>query len=229
MVNMRKPGRVAWMVLATANACVVSAFGQEADDGTSGGRIELWLGPTGWPAITELVAANGGTFDSVGFALGAAIHVPVVAFENSDLLAGVDAMVAGTDSNIDGLLATPLFRDLYIGMSAKWTFGAARNVALDAGLGIHLADIAQVDTDYRSALEFRSWEASRIGAMLGATWDIGAGRQGKSSGLFVGFKVHFVDFGNIRDEAVLYLPILGPNAGALNGPMYLFQVGYSSL
>ena len=49
------------------------------------------------------------------------------------------------------------------------------------------------------------------------------------TGLFVGFRVHFVDFGRVYDEDfVPGLPALGADAGTLKGPLYLLRVGYSS-
>ena len=55
---------------------------------------------------------------------------------------------------------------------------------------------------------------------------VGAGRLGKTSGLSLGFKVHFVDFGNVYDENTFIVPILGDDAGSLSGPVYMLQIGY---
>ena len=43
----------------------------------------------------------------------------------------------------------------------------------------------------------------RGGAFVGATWDLGAGRPDHSSGLSLGFRVHFVDFASAHDRASL--------------------------
>ena len=42
------------------------------------------------------------------------------------------------------------------------------------------------------------------------------------------YQVHFVDFDTVRDEDINLSPVLGPDAGALDGPIYLLQIGYSS-
>jgi len=215
------------LALMAAVICHSNALGEDGFIDPDGSRFELWAGPTAWPALTDLDTVTGDSFDSAGFGIGGAIHVPVRHFAASDLLVGVDASIAATDSNIRGTVETLALRHLYIGPSVKWRFGDARNLALDFGVGYHLADMAQVDTNYWYSYEFQSWEASSVGAMLGATWDIGAGRPTKSGGLFLGFKVHFVDFGDVHDEDVLGWPLLGSNAGRLNGPLYLFQIGYS--
>ena len=141
---------------------------------------------------------------------------------------GIDAMVAATDSSARGFLEVLTLRHMYLGLSTRWRLGDRRAFSIDAGAGLHIADVAQVDTSYfYGPLEFRSWEQTAGGAFLGATWDIGAGRPLKSSGLFVACKVHFVDFGVVRDEEVLFAPALGSNAGRLDGPVYMIQIGYS--
>jgi hypothetical protein len=40
------------------------------------------------------------------------------------------------------------------------------------------------------------------------------------------FRVHFVDFGVVADENLLFLQTLGPDAGVLSGPVCVFQIGY---
>jgi hypothetical protein len=116
---------------------------------------------------------------------------------------------------------------MYFGGSSKWRFGAARNFSLDAGLGFHLADIAEVDTRYLGAVENESWESSRLGVFVGATWDVGMRQIEKNRGLFLALKVHFVDFGSVHDEEVFFGPLLGTDAGKLDGPIYMLQIGYS--
>ena len=76
-------------------------------------------------------------------------------------------------------------------------------------------------------IEIEYWESSRPGGFVGATWDFGMNHPDKSRGFFVGLKVHFVDFGSVREEDARLLPLLGPTAGELDGPMYILQFGYS--
>ena len=86
--------------------------------------------------------------------------------------------------------------------------------------------MAQVSARYLG-LEYETWESTRVGAFVGATWDVWAGRENRSSGLSLAFKVHYVDLGTVRDEDILLTPLLGPNAGKLDGPLYVLQIGYS--
>jgi len=187
-------------------------------------RFEIWMDASSWPALGDLQPLAAGNFDTVGLGLGFALHVPVAQFDHSELLLGVDGFINGTMSNVWGTIDELIARNLYLGASAKWAFG--RGFQLDAGLGYHLADMAQVSTRYLG-LEQQSWEASRLGTFVGATWDVWAGREDRQSGLFLALKVHFVDFGTVRDEDPLLGPLLGPDAGQLEGPIYMLQVGYS--
>jgi hypothetical protein len=192
----------------------------------TGARSEVWLAVTSWPALGDLQPATSGGFDAAGFGLGGAIHWPVRRSETSELLIGIDGFIAATGSNISGVIDDVLARHLFLGGSVKWAIGEARNVQLDAGLGFHLADMAEVSTEYLG-IEHEAWEASRVGAYIGGTWDIGAGRAGKSSGLSLSLKVHFVDFGTVHDEDVLFQPLFGADAGELDGPIYLLQIGWA--
>ena len=189
-------------------------------------RSEIWLAVTSWPALGDLQPISAGGFDAAGFGLGGAVHWPVQASENSELLVGIDGFIAATGSSITGVIDDVLARHLFLGGSVKWAFGEARNVQLDAGLGFHLVDMAEVSTEF-SGVEHEAWEASRVGAFVGGTWDIGAGRPGKTGGFSLSLKVHFTDFGSIHDENVLVQPLFGPDAGQLDGPLYLLQVGWA--
>ena len=191
------------------------------------GRYEIWAGVSSWPSLGDLQPVADGSFDVLGWGLGGAIHVSVRQFADSELLVGIDGGILATESDIGGFIDDLLARQLYLGASVKWAFGAARNLQLDAGLGYYLADMAEVSTRYYG-LERVAWDADRLGAFVGATWDIGAGRENRQSGLSVALKAHFVDFGNVRDDEVLFTPLLGDNAGRLDGPVYVLQLGYSS-
>lgn len=201
-------------------------YASESAPQSAGPRSEFWLAVSSWPALGDLQPVTSGGFDAAGFGLGGAVHWPVRQSEHGELLIGLDGFIAATDSNISGVIDDVLARHLYLGGSVKWAFGEARNVQLDAGLGFHLVDMAEVSTEY-IGIEHEAWEASRAGAFIGATWDVGAGRAGKTSGLSMSLKVHFVDFGTIHDEDVLVAPLFGPDAGELDGPIYLLQIGWS--
>lgn len=204
------------------------ALGHEEDQPTGAARWDVSLDMPVWPALVDLQPAAGGSFDDLGVGLGASLHWPVRRFPGSDLLLGFDINIAATDSNVRGSYATLLARQFYVGTSLKWLLGTKRNKSLDAGIGYHEVDMAQVDSEWYGTWEYEHWSSSKPGAFIGATWDIGAGRPHKTSGLFVGFRAYFADFGRVYDEDFApSRPALGANAGTLNGPLYYLRIGYS--
>ncbi len=202
-----------------------NAFAQ--DHGLAGGsRWDVSLDMPMWPALGDLDPVAGGSFDSTGFGLGVSWHFPIAHYANSDLLFGVDASVAATDSSVNGFFESVLARQLYLGGSLKWLLGERRNYSLDAGLGYHEVDLAEVDSEWWGPREYEHWSSEKASVFVGATWDIGAGRLDHDSGLFIGLRVHFADFGRVSDES--FSGTLGPNAGQLDGPLYLLRIGYSA-
>ncbi len=202
-----------------------------ADDGTDAPladrmRGEIWLAVSVWPGLGDLEPAAGGSFRDVGYGLGGSVHWPLKSVQGADVWLGVEGAVMATDSNIPVLLDELLARDAYLAASIKLRLGEARKVALDAGLAYHLLDIAQLDTNYYSFAEFQSWEESAVSPFLGMTWDLGAGKPGRNSGMTLAARAHFPDFGTVRDEDVLAWAVLGRDAGELDDPMFVLQVGY---
>lgn len=204
----------------------VSAELPQVEGPADGLRLELWLAVSSWSSLTDLKPAAGGGFDSVGYGLGAAVHWPVRRYEKSELLLGVEAAIMATESDVPVFLDDLLARDGYVAISAKWLIGDRRSVSFDAGLAYHLLDIAQLETSYYMPLEFQSWEESAPGAFIGATWDVGAVSPEKTSGLALGLRAHFMDFGTVRDEDVFIRPVLGNDAGELSGPLLVLRIGY---
>lgn len=218
--------RAHFIVILGLSLLAAPGYASETGPRPTGARSEVWLAVTSWPALGDLQPVTSGGFDAAGFGIGGAMHWPVLALKNSELLIGIDGFIAATGSNISGVIDDVLARHGFLGTSVKWALGDARNVQLDAGLGFHLADMAEVSTEY-IGIEHEAWEASRVGAFVGGTWDIGAGRAGKTSGLSLSLKVHFVDFGAVQDEDVLFQPLFGADAGELDGPLYLLQIGWA--
>ena len=210
--------------------CVAAAAAAEPEevpeDTLAGGRMELWLAVPNWPGLSDLEPAAGGTFDDYGLGIGGAIHWPVQRFGGGRVMLGIEGAIQAVESNVPVYLDDLIARDGYLAVTAKWMLGKSRALSLDAGLGIHLLDITQLESDFYPDLEFESWEEKALGALLGVTWDVGAGRSGKHGGLSLGLRVHFVDFGTVRDEDVFIAPVLGTNAGELAGPIYALQIGY---
>lgn len=190
-----------------------------------GGRAEVWLGVSSFPALGDIQPVAAGSFDTTGFAIGGAWHWPVKHFANSELLLGIDGFIAANDSSVSGFIGDLTARHLFIGGSVKWALGSQRNVYLDAGVGYHEIDMAEL-SEYVYGIEHEAWANSTGGAFVGATWDIGAARPGKTAGLTLALKAHFVDFGRVYDENTFLQQILGGDAGRLGGPIYMLQIGY---
>jgi hypothetical protein len=206
----------------------VPVLAQDDAPPSSGSRWDISLELPVWPGLQDLQPAAGGSFDAVGFGLGASWHWPVAQFTSSELLLGLDGWVAATDSGVAGNFADVLARQFYLGGSMKWVIGNARNLSLDVGLGYHELDMAQVQSDWRGAREFEHWSKSKAGTFIGGTWDIGRGRPGKDHGLSLGLRIYFADFGRVYDQNNLsYARTLGPDAGNLSGPLYMMRIAYS--
>ncbi len=212
-------------LLAFLIGMAVPAMADEEPAPLATSRGEIWLSISSFPELAELRPLAGGSFDKTGFGLGGAWHVAVKQYANSELLVGIDGFIAANDSNARGLIGELTARHLFLGLSAKWALGSNRNFYVDAGGGWHEIDMAEL-SEYWYGVEHVSWRRSAAGAFVGLTWDVGAGRPGKTSGLSLGFKAHFVDFGTVYDKDTFIEPILGPDAGKLRGPIYMLQIGY---
>ena len=198
----------------------------DAEPQEEGIRGEIWLAMSSWQSLNDLQPVVGGSFKSVGYGLGGAAHWPLTLTTNTDLLIGIEGAVFATDSDIPVILDELLARDFYLAASLKWRLGEARRLSLDAGLAYHLLDITQLETDYRSSAEFESWEEDAVGPFVGMTWDFGESAGGDSSGLTLGLRAHFLDFGTVRDEDVLASVVLGRDAGELDGAVVMVHIGY---
>jgi hypothetical protein len=191
------------------------------------GHFDLWVSAVSWPALETLTPAAGGSFDRAGFGIGGSFHWPLRRFGNSDLLVGLDGLVQGNDSNVQAVYADLMARNLYIGASLKWLMGRSRSVSLDAGLGLNFMDIADVNNEYFYLNEQRIWESTAPGGFVGASWDVGRKDPLKHFGLFLSLRAHYADFGTVRDEEA-WLPVfLGPDAGIIDGPVYMLLIGLS--
>lgn len=192
---------------------------------TSRGRYEIAIGAHSWPGLAQLDVAAGGDFDQTGFNISLAAHWPVKRFADSEVLAGIDLGLFTNDSDIRFIFESLTARNGYLVPSVKWAFGQRHRYSLDAGVGYYLADIAEIFSDYPLYGETVLWEAGAVGGYLGGTIDFRGGEPSRSRGMMMSLKVHFVDFGIVRDEDRLLLT-LGQDAGRLSGPVYMYQVGY---
>jgi len=220
-----------WLGLAAITAVVLApeTASRAQDDvewvTTSRGRYEFAMGIHSWPGLADVDAARDGEFDAVGFNVSFAAHWPVRRFAGSELLAGLDLGLLANDSDIRFVSESITARNGYLVPSVKWMFGATHRYSLDAGFGYYLQDVAEVVTAYPLYGETKLWEQGAAGGYLGGTIDFGGGDPMKSRGVMMSLKIHFMDFGTVRDEGRLP-PTLGPDAGRLSGPVYVYQVGY---
>ena len=111
--------------------------------------------------------------------------------------------VITNDSNIRFISEPLTARNGYLAPSVKWMFGHTHRYSLDAGVGYYLQDIAEVITDYPLYGETVLWEESAVGAFVGGTIDFRGGEPSRSHGWMMSLKVHFADFGTVRDEGRL--------------------------
>ena len=197
-----------------------AAWGETAPPPERSARADFWLMVSHWPALEAIRPSAGGRFDATGFGLGGALYVTIGEFANSELLAGIDGFIAANDSNIRGVFNDVLARQLYLGGSLKWALGQERGFTLDTGLGYHLADMAEVG-DYYPQMERELWEAHRVSAYVGASWDLPGSSLGSPGRWMLGFRAYFADFGSVRGPYPL-----GTDAGRLDGTQYTVQVGY---
>jgi len=228
-MSMFRTGR--WLGLAAfAAVLLLPETASRAQDDiewvtTYRGRYEFALGAHSWPGLADLDVARDGEFDAVGFNINFAAHWPVKRFSASELLAGLDLGLFTNDSDIRFISESITARNGYLVPSMKWMFGERHRYSLDVGLGYYLQDIAEVVTAYSLYGETKLWEQGAAGGYLGGTIDFGGGDPMKSRGFMMSLKIHFVDFGTVRDEGRLP-PTLGQDAGRLSGPVYVYQVGY---
>jgi hypothetical protein len=221
--------RITYVIIVAT--MLVAGDGAQADEDidwvtTSRGRYEIAIGAHSWPGIAELQPAREGEFDKVGFNLSLAGHWPLLRFDESELLVGLDLGFLSNESNVRFVTEDILSRNGYLTPSVKWMFGHSHRYSLDAGIGYYLLDVVEVAGEYPESFETQLWEESTVGGYVGATIDIGGGDPGRTRGVMFSFKTHFVDFGTIQDENSLLPPTLGRNAGELSGPIYMFQIGY---
>lgn len=189
-------------------------------------RWEVAIGAHNWPGLADLNVAREGSFDAIGFNLSLAGHMPVRRLGRGQLYAGIDLGLMSNESDIRFRSDTLVARNGYITPSVKWMFGHQHRYSLDAGIGYYLQDVAEVASGYGTYWETQLWEDGAVGGYVGGTLDFGSSEPGKTHGISVNLKVHFVEFGRVSDEDIVFPVTLGQDAGRLSGPIYAFQIGY---
>ena len=222
-----------WTVFSALAAALWLApfdISQAADDEVTvwvskpGPRWEVALGVQSWPSLADIDAFEDGSFDNVGFNIGMAVHFPWKRVGRSELLAGVDLGFLSNESDIGFTSDTLVARNMYLTPSVKWMFG--RRYSLDAGLGYYYLDMAEIAGEYPDYWETRLWDDGGLGGYVGATFDFPNPDPTKGHGVTVNLKIHFVDYGRVSDELLVFPVTLGPDAGDLSGPIFAMQLGY---
>jgi hypothetical protein len=228
-MNICKSGGWLWLTALVATPAVPANVSPGEEDvewvTTQRGRYEIAVGAHSWPALADLDAARAGEFDAVGFSINLSAHWPVKRWSDSELLAGIDLGLLSNDSNIRFISESISALNLYLVPSVKWMFGRTHRYSLDAGFGYYAQDITEFVSDYPLYWETQLWEESAAGGYLGGTIDFRGGEPSRAHGVMMSLKIHFVDFGTVRDEGRLP-PTLGQDAGRLTGPIYVYQLGY---
>lgn len=211
---------VCWLLPAETYANDVAT-----EQGTGGGvRYEVALGFNSWSALGELQPVASGEFDEVGYVFSGAVHWPVRRSGDNELLLGFDAGLFPNESSIAFVSDNLLARGLFLVPSLKWRPGTTKRLSLDAGIGYYLVDIAEVVSEYSFYIETEVWQEDGIGGFVGGTWNLGAATEDR--GAMLSFKIHYFDFGPVRDEDPFLRTTLGSDAGKLSGPVYQLQFGY---
>lgn len=215
--------RFAPVVLFAALPLAAEPVDEPRPDSRTGFRSELALGAHAWPDASSLAPLAGGRFDDVGFNLGGAVHWRLPDFAAHGVMLGLDFVLFPSESSVPFLSEDLMLRGGYLTPSLRWYPRSQRRFSVDAGAGVYIADIAEVRTGYGFFAETELWEATTAGGYVGGTWNFG---KVDDDGMFVSFKVHFFDFGTVRDEDPLLPATLGDDAGRLSRGMYQLQFGY---
>ncbi len=218
MLNLHKywiTGAIVGLTLPVISICAADesepyAPGHWSGTATAGVMI--------WSDLKDLEPAAGGGFDSLGFVVELAGHKHVTHWGPADVLIGVDFGIFATQSDIPGITEDFTQRGLYLTPSMKFRFGerSSKYLNLEAGLGWYQVDIAELicnDDNFNNivCIEIAEpYDEDTLGGYLGITGGFGGG-------FIMGLKVHFADFGTVTG--------LGPDAGDLKGPVYIFSLG----
>ncbi len=218
MLNLythRIMGAIVGLILPVIAVCAADESASHAPGHWSGTAT---FGLITWSDLKDLEPDAGGGFDSLGFIVELAGHKHVTRWGSADVLIGVDFGISATQSDIPGNTEDFTQRGLYLTPSIKFRFGerSRRYLNLEAGLGWYQVDIAELicDEDIFNnivCIEIAEpYEEDALGGYLGISGGFGGG-------FIMGLKVHFADFGKVTG--------LGPDTGALKGPIYIFSLG----
>ena len=211
--------RLRWVAgLVAVFALVVSPAYAEEGDGSVGSRKWIYsvtLGSAEWQDLADIQSVRGGSFDSRGFALELAMHKPLWRWGSADVLLGVDLGIITTDGDIPGVFENLTQRSGYLTPSMKFRFGeyGRKYFSIEAGIGSYQTDFAELECDGSSSICIElndPFNANAVGDYVGVTAGLG-------KWFTTGLKVHFADFGSVRNISGV--------SGSLGGPIYVLSVG----
>ncbi len=193
------------------------AHANEGDVSTNSGHwnYSVTLGVTAWPDLAEINSFAGGSFDSNGFAIELAAHKALWRWGSADVLLGVDLGMITTDGDIAGFSQDLTQRSGYLTPSLKFRFGeyGRRYFNLETGLGYYEMDFAELDCGGNNSICVElddPFNSNALGGYVGIA--AGFGRW-----FTTGLKVHYADFGSVRNVSGV--------SGKLGGPIYVLSVG----
>jgi len=173
------------------------------------------VGIAEWQDLSDIRSAQGGGFDSRGFALEFSMHKPMWRWGPADVLPGIDLGMLATDGDIPGVFENLTQRSSYLTPSIKFRFGeyGRRYLSIDTGVGFYHTDFAELDCDDNSAIcvELNApFDANAVGGYVGVTAGLG-------KWFTTGLKVHYADFGPVKNISGV--------SGSLRGPIYVLSLG----
>jgi hypothetical protein len=219
--DRRRARRRLWVALGALVLASAVARGDaraQAGDPGPAWRASVALGYAYWSDLGDLDPFVGGSFDDGGWNIDLALHRRVGRLGPTEVLIGADAGFFSHGSDIRGFDEDLQSRGLYLTPSVRFAFGdpLSRRFYLEAGVGLYSVDFVEFldcDNGFCSE-ELEIFEESTFGGYIGLSSEVPL----RIGGAFTtGVRVHFADYGDV-DE-------LGPGAGSLSGPMFIFHVG----
>lgn len=178
--------------------------------------VRVGLSYASWSALGDLEpAGRGGPFDSTGVGMEVEGYTSIHRTGANWLFGGIVLGTPGFNTSLleeDEVKAESALDLLYMSLLAKYRFQdpGEKYIDIDAGLGYYLASSKYIDCVAIPDCFNAEADSSTLGGFVGIS-----GRP--VSGLVLGARVHFAEFGTI--EAI------GPDSGDLGGPIF---VAYAS-
>lgn len=179
-------------------------------------QFSVFAGYQQWKSLADLNPETSGSFDKGGWLLGGAVHRSVGVVAKGDVAVGIELGAFPHESSIPGLDKDLYARGMYLTPTVEWSrpVGGDVRVDVDGGVGYYLVDFVELICGAPCVDAEEVFEKGRLGGFVG----LGIEPFRYSWGtIFAQVRVHFVDFGQVQE--------LGPDAGRLDGPIWMLGVG----